>query len=218
MIEVQNLHFSYTGTGPYVLRGLNLTIKDGEYVSVVGSNGSGKTTLMRLLLGFLRPTGGTVTVHAARAGYVPQRREAPGGFPITVFESLNAYRRLLGIRDKSVIGQVLASVGFPGKEGALMDTLSGGQSQKVLIARALLGSPDLLILDEPSSGVDPESQRDIYTLLKELNRQKGITVVSVEHNIDAAVKNSTGIYHLVDGHGHLCSPRQYADEFLRGEE
>ena len=103
-------------------------------------------------------------------------------------------------------------------ENALIGTLSGGQLQKILIARALLGDPDLLVLDEPSTGIDLKSQREIYALIKKLNREDGITVVSVEHNLEAAVKNSTSIYHISNGHAHVCSPETYAEEFLNGEK
>jgi len=78
-----------------------------------------------------------------------------------------------------------------------------------------MGNPDLLILDEPSTGVDVGSQKEIYGLLKRINKEKGITIVSVEHNLDAAISNSTLIYHLTGGRGHLCTHRQYADEFLK---
>jgi len=97
---------------------------------------------------------------------------------------------------------------------SLMGTLSGGQYQKILLARALMGDPDLLLLDEPSTGIDLNSQAEIYRILKKLNKENGITIVSVEHNLDAAISNSTLLYHLRDGRGHLCTPQQYADEFL----
>jgi zinc transport system ATP-binding protein len=84
-----------------------------------------------------------------------------------------------------------------------------------LIARALLGEPDLLILDEPSTGVDAGSQKEIYGILKTINEEKKITVVSVEHNLDAAISNSTLIFHLTEGRGHLCSPRQYKSEYFK---
>lgn len=216
MILAKNLYFSYTGSAPYVLNGVNLTINDGEYVSVVGENGCGKSTLMRLILKFLKPTAGSVVCRARRTGYVPQKSDFPNsGFPITVREMLNSYRRLLKLKGRGIPEKSLERVGMSGFSGALMGTLSGGQTQKVLIARALIGDPDLLILDEPSTGVDVGSQRDIYDFLKKINRENGITIVSVEHNLTAAVANSTLIYHLADGRGHLCSPRQYADEYLR---
>lgn len=218
MIQAENLYFSYTGTKPYVLEGLNLNIRDGEYVSVVGENGCGKSTLIRLVLKFLKPTRGSIVTTAARIGYVPQRSDSAGsGFPITVREMLNSYRHLLHLRDKSVLERSLELVGLTDAEGALMDTLSGGQNQKVHIARALMGRPELLILDEPSTGVDPESQREIYGLLKRLNTDQGITIVSVEHNLDAAIANSTQIYHLAGGHGHICTPQKYVEEYLGGK-
>ncbi len=215
MIEAVNLSFSYTGTRPYVLDEISLDIKDGEYVSVVGENGCGKSTLMRLILKFLKPTHGSILTQAKRIGYVPQRNDLNNsGFPITVYEMLNSYRRLLKISSRDIIRENLGLVGLSDFSGALMGTLSGGQSQKALIARALMGSPDLLILDEPSTGVDIDSQKEIYGLIKKLNVENGITIVSVEHNLDAAVSNSTLIYHLSGGQGHFCTPQKYAAENL----
>lgn len=214
MIKAENLYFSYTGTSPYILKGLSLELKDGEYVSVVGDNGSGKSTLVKLILKLLKPTGGSIHTAAARIGYVPQKTEtAHSGFPITVYEMLDSYRHLLKIRGQGVISDSLAQVDLSNLSGALMGTLSGGQSQKVLIARALMGSPELIVLDEPSTGVDSASQKEIYAIIKRLNQEKGITIVSVEHNLIAAVSNSSAIYHLDRGHGHICTPAQFAAEF-----
>ncbi|MEA4926203.1 MAG: metal ABC transporter ATP-binding protein [Syntrophomonadaceae bacterium] len=218
MIKSEQLFFSYTGSPPYVLDGIDLEIKDGEYVSVVGENGSGKSTLIRLLLKFIKPTSGSIVSQTKRIGYVPQKSDfSNSNFPITVYEALNSYRRLLKIGDKNVIAKNLEQVGMSNFIGALMGHLSGGQSQKILIARALMGNPDLLILDEPSTGVDINSQQEIYGFLKKINQADGITIISVEHNLDAAISNSTLIYHLVGGRGHLCTPRQYADEFLQNK-
>ncbi|MDD2214077.1 MAG: metal ABC transporter ATP-binding protein [Oscillospiraceae bacterium] len=214
-VEISQLYFSYTGTGPYVLRDINLCIESGEYISVVGDNGSGKSTLMRLLLGFLKPQKGSLAVRASRLAYVPQKNDfSNASFPITVFEMMNAYRRLLKLKSRDCIQSALAQVGMQDHTRALMGTLSGGQHQKILIARALMGQPDLLILDEPSTGVDIDSQNEIYRFLKKLNREQGLTLISVEHNLDAALANSTQIYHISAGQGHLCSPEQYAAELL----
>ncbi len=221
MIKAEKLSFSYTGSPPYVLDGIDLEIHDGEYVSVVGENGSGKSTLMRLILKFIKPTGGSIVSFAKRIGYVPQRNDySNSNFPITVYEALNSYRKLLKLKNKGEITENLEQVRMTDFTGALMGTLSGGQSQKILIARALMGNPNLLILDEPSTGVDIKSEKEIYGLLKKINRENGITIVSVEHNLDAAISNSTLIYQLTGGQGHLCTPRQYADEFLinRGKD
>lgn len=218
MISIENLYFSYTGAPPFVLNGINLRIEDGEYISFLGDNGSGKTTLMRLILKLLSPTGGQISVNAKRTGYVPQKNDFSNAhFPITVYEAMNSYRKLLKIKDRGAIQTSLERVGMAEYKNSLMGALSGGQSQKIMIARALMGSPDLLVLDEPSTGVDVHSQREIYACLRELNRQNGITILSVEHNLEAAIANSTQIYHLKGGRGHLCSPEKYADEFLNAK-
>lgn len=219
MIKAENLSFSYTGSLPFVLDKINFDIKDGEYISVVGENGCGKSTLMRLILKFLKPTHGSIVSQAKRIGYVPQKNDfTNSGFPITVYEMLNSYRRLLKIKDKDVIIEKLKQVGLSDFSSALMGTLSGGQNQKALIARALMGSPDLLILDEPSTGVDIDSQKDIYGLVKKLNVENRITILSVEHNLDAAISNSTLIYHLAGGQGHFCTPQKYVAEYLNVKE
>ena len=213
MIKADNLNFSYTGAPPFVLSKLSFELRAGEYVSVVGDNGSGKSTLIRLILKLLKPTGGSIETAAARIGYVPQRSDAAhSGFPITVREALDSYRHLLKLKNRGVIEESLSRVGLGDFSGALMGTLSGGQSQKVMIARALMGSPELLILDEPSTGVDAPGQREIYGLIKRLNKEQGITIVSVEHNLVAAIANSTLVYHLDGGHGHMCTPAQFAAE------
>lgn len=215
MIKAENLTFSYTGSGPFILNELELFIKDGEYVSVVGDNGCGKSTLIKLILRFLKPTHGSIITDAKKIGYVPQKSEASNtGFPITVWEMLNSYRRLLKIKDKGIVSESLHKVGLSEHSRSLVGNLSGGQAQKALIARALMGSPDLLLLDEPSAGVDIDSQREIYAFLKRLNAEKGITIVSVEHNLDAAISNSTTIFHLHGGTGHFCTPQKYSEEYL----
>ncbi len=219
MIEASNLYFSYTGTPPYVLENLHMQIRDGEYVSVVGDNGSGKSTLIRLILKFLKPTSGGIVCRARQTGYVPQKKDVAGaGFPITVQETLISYGKLLQMSGKRAALESLAQVGMDAYASELIGNLSGGQYQKVLIARALMGEPDLLILDEPSTGVDTDSQRDIYAFLKKLNTERKLTIVSVEHNLNAAIRNSTSIYHLSNGKGHLCTPEQYAHEYLKDKE
>ncbi len=215
MIKAENLSFSYSGSSPFILNGLELEIKDGEYVSIVGDNGCGKSTLIKLILKFIRPTHGSIVSDAKRLGYVPQKSDATNsGFPITVWEMLNSYRKLLKIKDKSVVSESLRQVGLSEHSRSLLGNLSGGQAQKALIARALMGSPDLLILDEPSAGVDMDSQRDIYAFLKKLNQEQGITIVSVEHNLHAAISNSTTIFHLQGGNGHFCTPEKYSAAYL----
>ncbi|MDF2942207.1 MAG: transporter ATP-binding protein [Herbinix sp.] len=215
MIKLEQLNYSYTGTAPFILHDINLEVAIGDYISIVGENGCGKTTLMRILLGFLKPTKGNITVDTKFIGYVPQKKDfTNSNFPITVYEALNSYRKLIKVKDKDVIMESLKRIGMENYKNSLLGNLSGGQTQKILIARALMGNPQLLILDEPSTGVDIDSQKEIYGLLKNLSIEQKITILAVEHNLEAVVTNSTKIYHLQNGFGHLCSPDQYATEYL----
>ena len=181
MLTIENLYFSYTGSAPWLLENVDFHLAGGEYISIVGNNGSGKSTLLKIILGFLKPVSGTVTRRARRIGYVPQRFASDASFPITVEEVIHSYGKLLHLK-KIDVDQVLSVTGMEGYKKQLMGSLSGGQHQKVLIARALMGSPDLLILDEPSTGVDLTSQRDIYKELDTLHKDKGVTILAVEHN------------------------------------
>lgn len=216
MIKINDMSFSYTRNEPYILKDINLTINDGEYISILGENGSGKSTFVKLLLNILPISKGNITTTAKSIGYVPQRSDYINSqFPITVNEMLNSYRKVLKIKDKDIITRSLESVNMLTHRNALVGNLSGGQCQKIFIARALMGNPDLLILDEPSTGVDVNSQKEIYELIKKLNVEKNITVISIEHNLQAAIKNSTSIYHIAKGHGHLCKPEVYIDEYVK---
>ena len=214
MLAVYNLSFRYDAYSKYVLEDISFEVKKGEYVSIVGENGSGKSTLVRLLLGLLKPTTGEVKRQASSVGYVPQKKINLAHFPITVFELLDSYRRVLKVKDKLTVHSMLEEVGLAGFEKKLAGELSGGQLQKLYIARALINKPELLILDEPSTGIDVKGQREIYTILKRLNEQSKITIVSVDHNLDAAVANSTVIFHIANGKGHFCNPKKYAVEAI----
>ena len=116
------------------------------------------------------------------------------------------------VKDKLTVHSMLEEVGLAGFEKKLAGELSGGQLQKLYIARALINKPELLILDEPSTGIDVKGQREIYTILKRLNEQAKITIVSVDHNLNAAIANSTVIFHIANGKGHFCNPKKYAVE------
>ncbi len=216
MISISHLYFSYTGGAPYLLRDLSFNIEEGSYASIIGMNGAGKTTLMRLVLGFLSPSSGWIRVATKAIGYVPQTDPTSmAGFPITVEELLFTFASAKGMpgsdRDEAV-EDVLEAVGMAGMKRSLFPSLSGGERQRVLLARALLGENRLLILDEPSTGIDLRSQRELYALLKGLNRQRGITIVAVEHNLAEAVASSTELIHLRDGRAHICSPAAYQEE------
>jgi zinc transport system ATP-binding protein len=216
MIRAENIYFSYTGGQPYVFEGLEFCAEAGHYVSILGENGSGKSTFAKLLLGLLSPSRGTIEIDTDRRAYVPQMNEfADSRFPITVREMMDSYRRLIKVKDRSRTEAALEAVGMLSSEDKLVGSLSGGQRQKVFIARAIMGDPGLLVLDEPSAGVDAGSRREIYAYLRRLNTEKGMTILSVEHNLEAALRNSTAIYHIENGRGHVCTPEAYEREFLK---
>lgn len=213
MIQIEHVSFAYEH-GPYLLQDVNMTIADGDYISIVGENGSGKSTLIKLILGLLSPSKGKITDTFRQRAYVPQRFETLNQFPITVYEVLNCQRHILGLKDKAIIRDSLEKMGVYELRDQLIGNLSGGQCQKVLIARALMGRPDLLIFDEPSTGIDVKSQMELYPFIKTLNQQHGVTVVTVEHNLKFAVHNSTKMFHVVGGQGHFCSPQDYIQEYV----
>lgn len=213
IVEIDNLSFRYESE--LILRNLSLSVSVGDYLSVVGSNGCGKSTLVRLILKLLPHQTGKITVNSKKIGYIAQRKDSAfENFPITVFELLNSYAKILKINNSGQkITELLDKIELTKQRNNLVTTLSGGQYQKLLIARSLLGEPELLVLDEPSSGVDVPSQHEIYALLSELNHSNRLTIIAVEHNLRAAVSNSTYIFHIADGQGHLCTPEQYLTEY-----
>jgi len=173
-----------------VVQGVDLRVERGQFLGIVGPNGSGKTTLFRGLLGLVRPLAGSVVRHTSRIGYVPQREVLDPIYPLTVREvvQMGAYGRLRGWRalapaDRELAGACLARVGLAGRERALFSSLSGGQRQRALIARALMVRPELLLLDEPTSGVDTRAVRQILTLLGELARTEGLAILLVSHQL-----------------------------------
>ncbi|MBU3161855.1 metal ABC transporter ATP-binding protein, partial [Clostridium frigoris] len=183
---------------------------------ILGDNGCGKSTLVKLILKFLSPTKGSIVNADKNIGYVPQKSDFLNSqFPITVYEMLNCYRKILKIKDKNLVNRRLETINMLDFKDSLIGTLSGGQCQKIFIVRALLGDPDLLILDEPSTGIDVTSQKEIYSLIRGLNKNNKITVIAIEHNLNAAMSNSSLIYHLSKGKGHLCTPDKYIKEYLK---
>ena len=134
-------------------------------------------------------------------------------FPITVYEVMEYYRRILKVADKQAVRRCLEQMHVYDLRDRLIGTLSGGQCQKVLIARALLGSPQLLIFDEPSTGIDVKSQQELYKFMQELHEQ-GITIITVEHNLKFAARNADKMYHVMNGHGHFCNPQEYVQEYM----
>ncbi len=185
--------------GAEVLRQITFRVGAGDYVGIVGPNGSGKSTLIKALLGLVTAERGEITLFGTpltrfsewrRIGYLPQRLKFFNpNFPATVEEivglGLLAGRRLprkLTRADRGQIDETLLFMGIADIRKRCIGELSGGQQQRVLLARAVVGAPELLILDEPTTALDPESRDRFYTLLKDLNRERGTTVILVTHD------------------------------------
>ena len=213
MIKINDMSFRYEKNSPVVLSHVNLDIQDGVYLSVIGENGSCKTTLIKLILGLLSPNSGSITVDTKNIGYVPQRVDSFNSqFPISVYEILKVHGKALKLDIKASIDYVLNKVNMTEFKDNLIGNLSGGQRQRVFIARALMGNPDLIILDEPSTGVDYKNQLEIYNLLSSLNKNEKTTIISIEHNLETALKYSTHILKIDEGIVSLKNVSEFKEE------
>jgi zinc transport system ATP-binding protein len=190
-VSVENANFGYDGR-PVVHRA-SLEVRPRELVVLIGSNGSGKTTLLRGLLGFLPPLAGRVLRRAGlRIGYVPQRETLDPLYPLSgeAVARMGAWRdlpfwRLGGAPERAHTRAALEACHATAFASQRYATLSGGQRQRVLLARALATDPELLLLDEPTAGVDPENERGILDLLRELRDVRGLSIWMVTHHVHA---------------------------------
>lgn len=211
MIKIKDLTFSYTGEKPYLIESINMNIPEGKFISIIGENGSAKSTFVKLILGLLKPINGEINLSSQKIGYVPQQMESFNKqFPITVYEVYKIHLKALGIKNKNLIDEILEDISMTEYKHSLIGSLSGGQTQRVFIGRALLGKPEMLILDEPSTGMDSRSQNEIRTLLKEL-KNKGVSILTVEHNIAEAIHNSDYIIRMREGDGTICDIATFKD-------
>ncbi len=183
--------------GNTILTDVDLSISAGEIVTIVGPNGSGKSTLLRAIIGAVTPVGGKVDTGGVRIGYVPQRLHIDPTLPMTVTRFLSLPNRV----SRSRAADALAEAGAPDIGARQMTDLSGGQFQRVLLARALLTDPDILLLDEPTQGLDQPGAASFYRQIEDVRARLGCAVLMVSHDLHVVMGASDRVICL---NGHVC--------------
>ena len=201
LINISNLFYKYHKTD--VLENINLSIKDDDFLAIIGPNGGGKSTLLKLILGLLTPQSGTIinNIKTNQVGYVPQNTNLNIDFPITALEivlmgHVSSQKKLFGYSKEDIACAMasLAKVSMTDFANSKIGDLSGGQRQRVFIARALCSNPKIMLLDEPTASIDVKGQREIYELLKEINNS--ICVVVVSHDISVLLNHAKNVAHI----------------------
>lgn len=196
LIQIEGLSVGYGGRT--VLSRVSLHVDPGEIVTIVGPNGSGKTSLLRAIIGAVKPSKGRVTRGAGvRIGYVPQTLHIDQTLPVTV----ERFLKLPGGVQAGAIEQALAQAGLPDLAKAQLSKLSGGQFQRVLLARALIGKPDLLLLDEATQGLDQRGSASFYQQIEQVRQDTGCAVLMISHELHVVMSASDRVVCL---NGHVC--------------
>lgn len=204
-IICQNLCIGYGGKT--VVHNLNITVQAGDYLCIVGENGSGKSTLMKTILGLQQPVSGKIVrgdgLMKNEIGYLPQHTVVQKDFPASVREVVRSgcqgrcgIRPFYNKKEKQMAADAMEKMQITDLEKRCFQELSGGQQQRVLLARTLCATRKLLFLDEPVSGLDPKAAEEMYTLIERLNRDEGITVMMISHDIAASIRYASHILHI----------------------
>ena len=206
-----------------VVTGVNFSVNAGDYLCILGENGSGKSTLVKTLLGLVKPIGGSIEtgddLKRNEIGYLPQQTDVQRDFPASVWEVVlsgclagSGFRPFYNKQEKELAKQNIEKMGLKGFKKRCYRELSGGQQQRVLLARSLCATRKLLLLDEPVSGLDPKVTLEMYDLISKLNRDDGVTVIMISHDINAALKYATHVLHV--SHDVFFGTR---DEYLKSD-
>ena len=196
LVQVKDLSVSYGAQ--QVLSGVSLSVAAGEIVTIVGPNGSGKTSLLRAIIGAVNPAHGHVERgQGVKLGYVPQRLHIDETLPMTV----SRFLKLSGSVGRTAIDQALTQAGVPDLSGAQLSKLSGGQFQRVLLARALIGKPDLLLLDEATQGLDQRGSAAFYKQIEQVRQDTGCAILMISHELHVVMSASDRVICL---NGHVC--------------
>ena len=208
LIECKELTAGYEGTP--VVKDLSFTVSAGDYLCIVGENGSGKSTLMKTLLGLRSALSGEIIfadgLKQKEIGYLPQQTAAQKDFPATVREVVlsgclgrKGLSPFYSKADKKLCDDNIELLGISGIAHRSYRNLSGGQQQRVLLARALCATKKLLLLDEPVSGLDPMVTAEMYEIISRLNRENGVTIIMISHDLQGALRYGTKILHMESG-------------------
>lgn len=232
LITCRHVDFGYENHDAVI--DLTMEVNEGDYLCVVGANGSGKSTLVKGLLGLIKPMGGELTVaeelRRTGIGYLPQQTAAQRDFPATVREvvisgTLNrrGNRPFYSAAEKRLADSAMEKLGISGIRNHCYRELSGGQQQRVLIARALCATSRMLILDEPVTGLDPSAIQDFYRLIRRLNREEGVTILMVSHDVAGVIGQANRILHLQQRALFFGTPDEYrrteaGRRYLGGED
>lgn len=205
LLTCQDIAFSYEGKE--VVSNMNFEVNQGDYLCVVGENGAGKSTLIKGLLNLKKPSHGTIVtgedLKTNEIGYLPQQTQIQKDFPASVSEvvlsgRLNSFglRLFYNKKDKQIAAEKMKKLGIYELRNRCYRELSGGQQQRVLLARALCATKKLLLLDEPISGLDPLMANEFYKIVSDLNKEDGITVIMVSHDIKGVIDSATHVLHM----------------------
>ena len=205
LIKCEHVDLGYENQDAVI--NVNMEVCPGDYLCIVGENGSGKSTLIKGLLGLLKPSGGKLTVaeelKTTGIGYLPQQTAAQKDFPASVREvvlsgclSRRGRRPFYSKTEKDIASANMEKLGITQLANQCYRELSGGQQQRVLIARALCATRELLILDEPITGLDPMAIQDFYSMIRKLNREDKVAIIMVSHDLRNAVEEANKILHL----------------------
>lgn len=218
LIHFEHVFFGYGED--LVLRDVNFKVHAGEFIGIIGPNGGGKTTLLKLILGFLKPKRGLKQINTSEVAYVPQGLRFDRQFPISVMELVLSGRLahlpwygVYSKADRQAALEALEKVGLISHRNAAFGTLSGGQAQRALIARALVSNPSLLLLDEPTASVDTQAEADIYRILQSLRGQ--MTILMVTHNLNVAIELVDRVL-CVQGGVLSLMPQEVCEHFALG--
>lgn len=228
LVTLKNVSIAFEGVK--AVDNASLCIEKGDYLVVVGENGSGKSTLIRAILGLVRPQSGSVRygdgLRRSQIGYLPQQTAAQRDFPASVEEVVRSgcinrmgRRPFFSAAQKAMAEEKMALLDVLRLRKQSYRTLSGGQQQRVLLARALCATDSILLLDEPVTGLDPDATNELYDIIRTLNREHGVTIVMVSHDLHGAMRDANRVLVMnrgVDFYGDVPEYARYMEERVSG--